>query len=77
MAAIALDDLDGEIARTSGDLNTAIANFGKALELEEAYRGAADEPVSPSNRAKTPASARGGLPAQRLQATQGSGYGQD
>jgi len=33
---IALADLDGEIARTSGDLDTAIAFFGKARDLEEA-----------------------------------------
>jgi tetratricopeptide (TPR) repeat protein len=35
MAQIALADLDGEIARTSGDLSTAIADFTKARDLEE------------------------------------------
>jgi tetratricopeptide (TPR) repeat protein len=36
MIAIALADLKGEIARTSGDLETAIAFFSKARDLEEA-----------------------------------------
>jgi len=36
MAQIALADLRGEIARTSGDLETAIAFFTKARDLEEA-----------------------------------------
>jgi tetratricopeptide (TPR) repeat protein len=36
MAQIALADLDGEIARTSGDLETAIAFFTKARDTEEA-----------------------------------------
>jgi tetratricopeptide (TPR) repeat protein len=36
MANIALADLRGEIARTSGDLDTAIAFFTKARDLEEA-----------------------------------------
>jgi tetratricopeptide (TPR) repeat protein len=36
MARIALADLDGEIARTSGDLDTAIADFTKARDMEEA-----------------------------------------
>ena len=36
MAEIALANLDGEIARTSGDLNTAIADFTRALNAEEA-----------------------------------------
>ncbi len=36
MAQIALADLGGEIARTSGDLETAIAFFTKARDLEEA-----------------------------------------
>jgi tetratricopeptide (TPR) repeat protein len=36
MTQIALDDLDGEIARTSGDLDAAIADFTKARDLEEA-----------------------------------------
>ena len=35
MAQIALANLDGEIARTGGDLNTAIADFTKALSAEE------------------------------------------
>jgi len=35
MLQIALADLDGEIARTSGDLNTAIADFTKARDVEE------------------------------------------
>jgi len=33
---IALADLDGEIARSSGDLDTAVADFTKARDLEEA-----------------------------------------
>ncbi len=36
MAQIALADLGGEIARTSGDLETAVAFFTKARDLEEA-----------------------------------------
>jgi tetratricopeptide (TPR) repeat protein len=36
MAQIALAALDGEIARTSGDLGAAIADFTKARDLEEA-----------------------------------------
>ena len=36
MAQIALADLSGEIARTSGDLETAIAFFTKARDMEEA-----------------------------------------
>jgi tetratricopeptide (TPR) repeat protein len=36
MLQIALADLDGEIARTSGDLSTAIADFTKARDSEEA-----------------------------------------
>lgn len=36
MVQIALADLDGEIARTSGDLETAIAFFTKARDTEEA-----------------------------------------
>jgi tetratricopeptide (TPR) repeat protein len=36
MIQIALADLDGEIARTSGDLDTAIAFFTKARDAEEA-----------------------------------------
>ncbi|HEY0300463.1 MAG TPA: hypothetical protein VGC36_03980, partial [Rhizomicrobium sp.] len=36
MAQIALLQLDGEIARTSGDLATAVADFAKAVSLEEA-----------------------------------------
>ncbi|MEI9993837.1 MAG: hypothetical protein WDM91_04525 [Rhizomicrobium sp.] len=36
MAQIALADLDGEIARTGGDLDTAIVDFTKARDLEEA-----------------------------------------
>ena len=36
MAQIALADLDGEIARTSGNLDTAIADFTKARDIEEA-----------------------------------------
>jgi tetratricopeptide (TPR) repeat protein len=36
MLQIALATLDGEIARTSGDLNTAIADFAKARDSEEA-----------------------------------------
>jgi tetratricopeptide (TPR) repeat protein len=36
MAQVALAALDGEIARTAGDLNTAIADFTKARDLEEA-----------------------------------------
>jgi tetratricopeptide (TPR) repeat protein len=35
MAQIALAALDGEIARTSGDLNTAVDDFTKARDLEE------------------------------------------
>ncbi len=36
MAQIALADLNGEIARTSGDLETSIAFFAKARDMEEA-----------------------------------------
>jgi hypothetical protein len=36
MVQIALADLDGEIARTGGDLATAVAFFTKARDLEEA-----------------------------------------
>jgi hypothetical protein len=36
MAAISLAELDGEIARTNGDLNTAIADYTKAQTMEEA-----------------------------------------
>jgi predicted Zn-dependent protease len=36
MTRIALADLDGEIARTSGDLDTAIADFTKARDLQDA-----------------------------------------
>ncbi|HEV2649645.1 MAG TPA: hypothetical protein VGU69_00180, partial [Rhizomicrobium sp.] len=36
MAAISLAELDGEIARTSGDLNTAIADYTKAQTMEQA-----------------------------------------
>jgi tetratricopeptide (TPR) repeat protein len=36
MVQIALADLDGEIARTGGDLDTAVAFFTKARDLEEA-----------------------------------------
>jgi tetratricopeptide (TPR) repeat protein len=35
MAAISLAELDGEIARTNGDLNTAIADFTKAQTIEQ------------------------------------------
>lgn len=35
MLQIALADLDGEIARTSGDLDTAVAFFTKARDIEE------------------------------------------
>ncbi|MEI9886840.1 MAG: tetratricopeptide repeat protein [Rhizomicrobium sp.] len=36
MVDIALNQLDGEIARTAGNLATAVADFTKALEIEEA-----------------------------------------
>ncbi len=36
MLQIALADLDGEIARTAGDLTTAVAFFTKARDIEEA-----------------------------------------
>jgi tetratricopeptide (TPR) repeat protein len=36
MAQISLDELDGEIARTSGDLDTAIADFTRAASEERA-----------------------------------------
>ncbi len=36
MAAISLAELDGEIARTNGDLNTAIADYTKAQTMEQA-----------------------------------------
>jgi hypothetical protein len=35
MAQIALAALDGEIARTSGDLTTAVSDFTKARDMEE------------------------------------------
>ncbi|MEJ1970038.1 MAG: hypothetical protein WDN03_15615 [Rhizomicrobium sp.] len=36
VAQIALDELDGEIARTGGDLDAAVADFIQARDLEEA-----------------------------------------
>lgn len=35
MAQISLNELDGEIARNAGDLNTAIADFSKAADIEQ------------------------------------------